>query len=118
MKTQEHIGNMTDFLKFLSENISAKRLQPAGSSHPTRSVTTDYEEIKDAIKDWKVENDGIWLSWSDLWRIDGVAVRNAMKAMNGDDSDGIKQIMFHTFVGQRVLINELAELVRPREEED
>ena len=81
-------------------------------------MTTDYEEIKDAVKDWKVENGGIWLSWDDLWKIDGVAVRNAMKVMNGDESEGIKQMMFHTFIGQRMLISELAELVRPKKEED
>ena len=80
-------------------------------------MVTDYEEIKDAVKDWKVENDGIWLSWDDLWRIDGVAVRNAIKVMNSDESEGIKQMMFHTFIGQRMLISELAELVRPKEEE-
>ena len=81
-------------------------------------MTTDYEEIKDAVKDWKVENDGIWLSWNDLWKIDGVAVRNAMKVMNGDESEGIKQMMFHTFIGQRMLISELAELVRPKEDNE
>ena len=81
-------------------------------------MTTDYEEIKDAVKDWKVENDGIWLSWDDLWKIDGVAVRNAMKVMNGDESEGIKQMMFHTFIGQRMLISELAELVRPKKEDE
>ena len=78
-------------------------------------MAEDYEEIKDALKDYKIENGGIWLSWEDLWRIDGVAVRNAMKVMEKKPKD---VPAFWTFVGQRMLIEELAELVRPKEEDE
>ena len=71
----------------------------------------DYEEIKDAIQDGKVENDGIWLSWEDLWRIDAVACRNAGKAMEDKDVP-----LFHSFIGQRMLIGDIAELIRPKEQ--
>ena len=74
----------------------------------------NYEEIKDVLKDYKIENDGIWLSWGDLWRIDGVAVRNAQRAMGR--KDGVQQMMLQAYVGQRMLISDLAELVRPKEE--
>ena len=77
----------------------------------------NYEEIKDALKDYKIENGGIWLSWGDLWRIDGVAVRNAQKAMN-NEPEGIKQMMFQAYVGQRMLIENIAELVRPKKEDE
>lgn len=70
---------------------------------------TDYEEIKDALKDYRITDDGIWLSWGDLWRIDAVACRNGGRAMKDDKG------MFHVFVGQRMLIEDLAELVRPKE---
>lgn len=80
-------------------------------------MVEDYEEIKDVIQDYKIENDGIWLSWGDLWRIDGVAVRNAQKAMD-NEPEGIKQMMFQAYVGQRMLIEELAELTRTKEEEN
>ena len=77
----------------------------------------EYEDIAPSLKDYEIESDGIWLSWGDLWRIDAVACRNAMRAMkevdNGHES-GIP--MFHTFVGQRMLIEELAELVRPKQD--
>ena len=112
-KTTRKICESCPFRKYIGKTFATCRFPL-----PARSVTTDYEEIKDAIKDCKIENDGIWLSWNDLWRIDGVAVRNAMKAMNGDDPDGIKQIIIHSFVGQRMLISEIAELVRPPKEDD
>lgn len=80
-------------------------------------MIADYEEIKDALKDYKIENDGIWLSWGDLWRIDGVAVRNAQKAMNSEP-EGIEQMMFQAYVGQRMLIEDIAELVRPKKEDE
>lgn len=80
-------------------------------------MVEDYEEIKDVLQDYKVENDGIWLSWGDLWRIDGVAVRNALKA-HEREPEGIKQMLFQSFVGQRVLINEIAHLIRPEEEDE
>jgi hypothetical protein len=70
----------------------------------------NYENIKDVVKDCKIENDGIWLSVSDLWRIDGVAVRNANKAINTRD-DGIGQMLFQNFVGQRMLIEEIVALI-------
>lgn len=75
----------------------------------------EYEEIKDVLKDYKVDNDGIWLSWSDLWRIDGVAVRNALKAIN-EDIENIET--FWTFIGWRMLIEDLAALVRPGDNDD
>ena len=71
----------------------------------------DYEEIKDAIQDGRVENDGIWLSWADLWRIDAVACRNAKIAIEEKNVP-----LFQSFVGHRTLISDLAELVRPKEE--
>lgn len=76
----------------------------------------EYEEIKDVLKDYKIENDGIWLSWEDLWRIDGVAVRNANKK-NGK-SYGENLPMFWSYVGWRVLIEDFAALVRPKKDED
>ena len=80
-------------------------------------MIADYEEIKDALKDYKIENGGIWLSWEDLWRIDGVVVRNARKAMD-NEPEGIKRMLFQVYAGQRMLIEELAELVRPKKEDD
>ena len=80
-------------------------------------MTVDYEEIKDVLQDYKVENDGIWLSWGDLWRIDGVAVRNALKALKCEPN-GVNEMMFQCFVGQRGLINDLAHLIRPKEEDE
>ena len=80
-------------------------------------MVEDYEEIKDVLQDYKIENDGIWLSWGDLWRIDGVAVRNALKA-HECEPEGVKQMMFQSFVGQRVLINDIAHLIRPKEEDE
>ena len=77
----------------------------------------NYEEIKDALKDYKIENGGIWLSWGDLWRIDGVAVRNAQKAMDNEPK-GVNQMMFQAYVGQRMLIEDLAELVRTKEDNE
>lgn len=77
----------------------------------------EYEEIRDAIQDGKVENDGIWLSWADLWRIDAVAVRNGIKAMK-EEPDGINTMLFESFVGQRMLIEDIAELIRPKEQSD
>ena len=75
----------------------------------------EYEEIRDAIQEGKVENDGIWLSWADLWRIDAIAVRNGNKALK-EEPKGINTILFQNFVGQRMLIGDLAELVRPKEQ--
>ena len=80
-------------------------------------MVEDYEEVGDVLQDYKVENDGIWLSWSDLWKLDGRAVRNATKALNGEP-DGVRQMMFQSFVGQRMLIEDLAELVRPKKENE
>ena len=80
-------------------------------------MVEDYEEIKDALNDYKIENGGIWLSWEDLWRIDGVAVRNAQKAMD-NEPEGIKQMMFQVYVGQRMLIEDLAELARTKEDNE
>ena len=77
----------------------------------------EYEEIRDAIQDGKVENDGIWLSWTDLWRIDAVAVRNGNKAMK-KEPDGINTMLFQAFVGQRMLVEDIAELIRPKEQTD
>ena len=75
----------------------------------------EYEEIRDAIQEGKVENDGIWLSWADLWRTDAIAVRNGNKALK-EEPKGINTILFQNFVGQRMLIGDLAELVRPKEQ--
>ena len=70
----------------------------------------DYEEIASVLQEPLVVADGIWLSWEDLWRIDGVVARNAMRALKSDDI-----MMFHGYCGQRMLIEELARLVRPKE---
>ena len=70
----------------------------------------DYEEIASVLQEPRVVNDGIWLSWEDLWRIDGVVARNAMRALRSDDI-----MMFHGCCGQRMLLEDLAGLVRPKE---
>ena len=70
----------------------------------------DYEEVALVLQEPRVVGDGIWLSWEDLWRIDGVVARNAMRASKSDDI-----MMFHGYCGQRMLIEELARLVRPKE---
>ena len=80
-------------------------------------MVTDYEEIKNAVKDWKIENDGIWLSWDDLWKIYDVATRNALKSMDENEFKEMGLMMFYSFIGQRVLIEDIAELVRPKKEE-
>ena len=77
----------------------------------------DYEEIAQALKDYKIVDDGIWLSWNDLWRIDAVACRNggrAIKAVENGHEYG--NVMFQAYVGQRMLIEDIAELVRPKTE--
>ena len=78
----------------------------------------EYEEIAPALKEYKIENDGVWLSWNDLWRIDAVVCRNAMQASmemeEGEEAD-INRMLFQNFVGQRMLIEEIAALIRPKE---
>jgi hypothetical protein len=59
------------------------------------------------MKEPKIINGGIWISWEDLWRIDGVAVRNSQRALESGD---IK--LFQGFVGQRMLIEDLAKLIK------
>ena len=68
-------------------------------------VSSDYEEIAPSMKESKIINGGIWISWNDLWRIDGVAVRNAHRALKSGDIT-----VFHGFVGQRMLIEDLGKL--------
>ena len=78
----------------------------------------EYEEIAPALKEYKIENDGVWLSWNDLWRIDAVVCRNAMQAsreMEEGEKIGINRMLFQNFVGQRMLIEEIAALIRPKE---
>ena len=74
-----------------------------------------YEEIADVLKDYKIENGGIWLSVSDLWRIDGVAVRNANKAIN-ENTDDIGRMLFQNFIGQRMLVEDIVNLIQPKTE--
>ena len=69
-----------------------------------------YEELKDVLQDYKIENDGIWLSWGDLWRIDGMAVRNGQHALK-EGEIGIP--VFQSYVGWRILIEELSKQINP-----
>lgn len=73
----------------------------------------EYEEIKDAFKDSRVEGDGVWISFADLWRIDAVACRNVIKAMNEKDVS-----LFQAFVGQRMLISDISDKFEPKETEE
>lgn len=73
----------------------------------------EYEEIKDVFKESKVEGDGVWISFADLWRIDAVACRNGIKAMNEKDVP-----LFQSFVGQRMLISDIADMFEPKETEE
>jgi hypothetical protein len=59
------------------------------------------------MKEPKIINGGIWISWDDLWRIDGVAVRNSQRALESGDIT-----LFQGFVGQRMLIEDLAKLIK------
>lgn len=70
-------------------------------------VSSDYEEIAPSMKEPKIINGGIWISWDDLWRIDGVAVRNSQRALESGDIT-----LFQGFVGQRMLIEDLAKLIK------
>ena len=81
--------------------------------------SSDYEDIAPSLKEFKIENDGIWLSWSDLWRIDAVACRNGIRAMKKvKNNDSVAELLFQNFIGQRMLIEEIAELIRPKTEEN
>jgi hypothetical protein len=74
-------------------------------------MAQDYEDIAPALKEFKIENDGIWISWSDLWRIDAVACRNALRALSEAESgDECSTYLFQNFIGQRMLIEELSQL--------
>jgi hypothetical protein len=64
-----------------------------------------YEEIREVLQEYKIYDSGIWLSWEDIWKIDGVAVRNAQRALKSGDIT-----VFHGFVGQRMLIEDLGKL--------
>lgn len=78
----------------------------------------EYEEIAPALKEYKIENDGVWLSWNDLWRIDALVCRNAMQAlreMEEGEKTEINRMLFQNFVGQRMLIEEITALIRPKE---
>jgi hypothetical protein len=70
----------------------------------------DYEESVSVLQESRTEDDGLWLSWSDLWRIDGVVVKNAKKALKSGNS-----ALFHGYCGQRMLIEDLASLIRPND---
>jgi hypothetical protein len=70
----------------------------------------NYEETKDAFKESRMDGDGVWISFADLWRIDAVACRNGIKAMNDKDIP-----LFQAFVGQRMLISEIADKFQPKE---
>lgn len=74
-------------------------------------MAQDYEDIAPVLKEYKIENDGIWISWSDLWRIDAVACRNALKAMaEVEAGDECSRYLFQNFIGQRMLIEEISQL--------
>ena len=78
-----------------------------------------YEDIAPALKDYKIENDGIWISWGDLWRIDAVACRNALKAMDEvEKGDETSKLLFQNFIGQRMLITELSELFNKNDDNE
>lgn len=103
-----------DLLSKIREAISRKgKCQGKEAAVPEKDDTYEYEQIKDAIKDAKVSDEGIWLSTGDLWRIDEVAIRNALKAMRNRD-DGVSFIMAQCFIGWRMLIQEIAELAREK----
>lgn len=70
----------------------------------------DYEEVASVLQESRIDRDGIWLSWRDLWRIDGVVAKNAMRALRSDNTT-----MFHGYCGQRMLIEDLARLRKPKE---
>ena len=82
-------------------------------------MNSDYEDIAPALKEYKIENDGIWLSWGDLWRIDAVACRNALKAMDEvENGDECSRMLFQNFIGQRMLIEEISQLFNKNETDD
>lgn len=82
-------------------------------------MDSDYEDIAPALKEYKIENDGIWLSWGDLWRIDAVACRNALKAMDDvENGDEYSKLLFQNFIGQRMLIEEISQLFNKNETQD
>ena len=73
----------------------------------------DYEDPEDVIKKCKFDENGIYISWENLWKIDAVAVRNGLKAMKRGEVS-----LFQAYVGQRMLVDTIGYVLRPHKVED